>query len=586
MKSVCLFARLSVCPFKIKDYILCILSALLLILSFPKFNLWSLAWIGFIPLFFVLQNKSKLKVFLVSYLVGFIFWLGIIYWLAHVTFVGMILIVAYLALYFGVFSLIINHYSLLSTSHSMIFVPCVWVILEYLRSHLFTGFGWALIGYSQYLNLPIIQIANLTGGWGVSFLVIMINVFIYRIMDYGLRIKDKKQKKTYHLIFATYFLPILLLFLSLGYGFYKIDRASSIEYRASIKASVVQANIAQSIKWQEYAKGQIWQQYSSLNRMVLKDRPELIIWPEAALPGILEKDPHLKNNLKAFVRDMQIPLLLGAVSLDRDNYYNSAILIPRQDKFTPLEKTTEGAGENSLTGLIQRYDKIHLVPFGEYIPLERIFSFLETIVPIGDFTSGAEYTVFSLDTQTIDSLSRNPISRSVRLTGKDQVLNGQVRFSVLICFEDIFPEIARQFVKGGADFLVNITNDAWFSDTSSPYQHLSASVFRAIENDVYLVRAANTGISGFITPEGRVYPLIDPNSGKQTFISGYKTKDVFLKFDQDSLYTQWGDWFILFCGVIVLCGMVRFKFAMYLSTAKRHFAARGMGSKGGRRCPS
>ena len=555
MKSVCLLADLSVCPLKIRDYVLCILSPALLILSFPKFNLWILAWTGFIPLFFILQNKSKLKAFLVSYLVGIIFWLGVIYWLVHVTFVGMILLVVYLALYFGVFGLIITHYSLLSTPYSMILVPSVWVFLEYLRNHLFTGFGWALMGYSQYLNLPIIQIANVTGAWGISFLVMMMNVFIYSIFDTRYSILVKKQKSTFSII--PYALPLALLFLSLGYGFYKLHRASSIEDQASIKVSVVQANIAQSIKWQEYAKGQIWQQFFSLSQRGLKDGPDLMIWPEAALPEILEKETYLKENLKAFVGNIQIPLLVGAVSLDGDSYYNSAVLISGQDEF------------------IQRYDKLHLVPFGEYIPLQRIFGFLETVVPIGNFIPGEEYTVFSLNTQITGSLSRYPVGPLVRLTGNRQAVNGQARFSVLICFEDIFPEIARQFVKKGADFLVNITNDAWFFDTSSPYQHLSASVFRAIENDVYLVRAANTGISGFITPEGRVYPLIDHDSGKQTFISGYKTKDIFLKLDQDSVYTQWGDWFILLCGIIVLCGIIRVKFPTYPSSTKRLSVAEG-----------
>jgi len=260
--------------------------------------------------------------------------------------------------------------------------------------------------------------------------------------------------------------------------------------------------------------------------------PDLIIWPEAALPGILKKESELKKNINAFVQEVRIPFLIGAVSLEENHYYNSAILISKQGKF------------------IQRYDKLHLVPFGEYIPIKRIFSFLETIVPIGDFIPGNEYTVFYLE-----PLASYPVIRLASLNQQtDKPTNRQRKFSVLICFEDIFPEISRQFIKRGADFLVNITNDAWFGNTSSPYQHLSASVFRAVENGVYLVRAANTGISGFITTYGEPYPLI--NAGRQTFITGYKTQDIFVKPRQGTLYTSWGDWFVVVCLIIAIWGIV------------------------------
>jgi apolipoprotein N-acyltransferase len=508
-------------PYSNKVYfeiILVLISAILLILSFPHLNLEFLAWIAFVPLFFTLQNKSKNKAFLLSYLSGIMFWFGIIYWLIHVTFLGSVLLVLYLALYFGIFGFIITRYSLLSTRYSIIFVSSAWVLLEYLRSHLFTGFGWALLGYSQYLNLPAIQIADSTGVWGVSFLVMMVNVFVYNIIRYASCAMRKKQRKSLSLISCL--LPLLFLFLSFGYGFYKLRTTHNTQHTA-LKISVIQGNVPQAIKWKKAAAGEILKRYFGLSRLVADDNPDLIIWPESALPGILGEDTHLTESLEALVNEIQIPLLLGVVSLDKNDYYNSSILISKQNKF------------------IQRYDKIHLVPFGEYIPLKRIFGFLETIVPIGDFIPGKEYTVFSLDARRTTHDAR--------------------RFSVLICFEDIFPQISRQFARRGADFLVNMTNDAWFGNTSSPYQHLSASVFRAVENGVYLVRAANTGISGFITSEGRIEPLIEHDSGKQTFISGYKTKDIFLKINQGSFYTQWGDWFILVCGMMAMYGFIMAK---------------------------
>ncbi|MFH1338295.1 MAG: apolipoprotein N-acyltransferase [Candidatus Omnitrophota bacterium] len=499
---------------KTKDWLLCILSAILLILSFPKFNLWILAWFAFVPLFFALRDKSKFKAFLLFCFTGIIFWLGIVYWLFHVTFAGLILLVLYLALYFGVFGFIIACYPLYAPRYTLFFIPSVWVLLEYLRSHLFTGFGWGLLGYSQYLNLPAIQIADITGAWGVSFLVMTVNVLIYRITDYVLRFKIKKQ-----IILTTYLLPLLLLFLCLGYGFYKL-RTTHYEGSRRLRISIIQGNIPQSIKWQEYAKEEIFRRYLQLTREAVSDNPDLIIWPEAALPGIMGEDPRLRDDLGEFVYELKLPLLAGAVRAQENAYYNSALLISKH-------------GE-----IIQRYDKLHLVPFGEYIPLKRIFSFLETVVPIGDFNPGKDYKVFTL-------------------TPDHYLL--PAKFSVLICFEDIFPQISRRFVKKGADFLVNITNDAWFGDTSSPYQHLQASVFRAVENGVYLVRAANTGVSGFITPRGKVYPLIDSKSGKQTFVSGYKARSVILAPNQSSFYTRLGDWFALICLAFAAYGAIKNK---------------------------
>jgi apolipoprotein N-acyltransferase len=510
---------------------LVLISATLLVLSFlPYANLGFFTWFAFVPLFFTLKNKSRPKVFFLYYLSGVIFWSGIIYWLIHVTFIGLILIVLYLALYFGTFGLIISLInSRLHAFTRLLFIPGIWVLLEYLRSHLFGGFGWALLGYSQYLNLPIIQVAHITGVWGISFLVMLMNVLIYSMLDARFSLLVKKQKPTSPII--NYALALVLLFLSLGYGFYKLYCKPKVINRKSVRISVIQGNIPQAIKWEEAARGKIFEEYQRLSRLAAYDLPDLVIWPEAALPGILGQDEYVKKNLQEFVSNIRIPFLVGAVNLDSGNYYNSAMLISRQGEF------------------IQRYDKLHLVPFGEYVPFRGIFGFLETVVPIGDFSAGEEYTVFNLN---------RVIPASMPQAGIRQAEGA--RFSVLICFEDIFPQISRQLVKKEADFLINITNDAWFGNTSSPYQHLSASVFRAVENGVYLVRAANTGISGFITPEGIIYPLTDKIAGKQTFISGYLTKEIFLSPKQYSFYTHWGDWFVLVCLILAIYGILKHNF--------------------------
>ncbi len=496
---------------KTKNYILCILSAVLLILSFPRTNCWVLAWFGFVPLLSAIKNKSRFKAFLFSYLTGVIFWLGIVYWLVHVTFAGMIVLVLYLALYFGFFGFIFSAINYQLSTINLFFIPSAWVLLEYLRSHLLTGFPWALLGYSQYLNLPVIQIADITGAWGVSFLVMMVNVAIYSFIVHS---------SSFIVRIKRYSAVILCIAIVLFYGHYRLNHQPSTINHQPFKISVVQGNILQELKWDKSSRDFIMERYLSLSSEALKDKADLVIWPEAALPVVLEEEPSYYERLKDFVKESKMPMLLGAVNLRRSLYYNSALLISGQGR------------------LIGQYDKLHLVPFGEYIPLRHTFSFLETIVPIGDFSRGKEYTVFQIP---------NP---------KSQIPN---KFSVLICFEDLFPDLSREFVKRGAGFLVNITNDAWFKKTSSPYQHLSASVFRAVENRVFLIRAANTGVSGFIAPTGEIISLVADKFGNNIFILGYKSREIYISKRGDGFYTRYGDVFIAVCIVFILCGIIIFR---------------------------
>jgi apolipoprotein N-acyltransferase len=497
-----------------KEIFLCLLSAILLIISFPKFNLEFLAWVGFVPLFFALRNKSKVKAFLLSFFTGVIFWLGIIYWLVHVTFGGMILLVIYLAVYFGIFGLIVSVFSLQSSAFSLLFLPSAWVILEYIRSYLFTGFPWALLGYSQYLNLPIIQLADITGAWGVSFLVMLVNAGIYSVVScpmpagrQELSVVSQKQK---------FLLPILCLLASLIYGHFKLHQTPNTKDQTPIKISVIQGNIPQELKWQSFSRQFILGRYMQLSQEAVSFSPDLIIWPEASSPGILGEDAEIVKGIFDFAQLLSKYLLIGTVVKEGALYFNSAVLIDKQGK------------------LIQRYDKLHLVPFGEYVPLGRILGFLQTVVPIGDFTGGRDYTVFKIP------------------NSKFQIQN---RFSVLICFEDIFPEISRRFTQRGAEFLVNITNDAWFGKTAASYQHLQASVFRAVENRLFLVRCANTGFSGFISPEGRVISRVVDSKGEDIFIAGFDTQDISVR-NRPTFYTRYGDAFVLLVFISALYGII------------------------------
>jgi apolipoprotein N-acyltransferase len=513
-----------------KELLACLSSGILLVLSFPDFNLWILAWLAFVPLFLVIENKTKARAFLLSYLTGVIFWAGTIYWLVHVTLGGTVLLVLYLALYFGIFGLFASIPYSLPTTYYLLSIPSLWVLLEYIRSHLFTGFPWALLGYSQYLNLPAIQIADITGAWGVSFLVMMVNVFIYKIMRLASCVmrhescvmhQAPEAKKRFSAV--QYILPVLLVSLTLVYGFYKLYKAQDPRLTThdprpkTLRISVIQGNIPQNLKWDQRARDFIMDRYFALTIQSVKDNPDLIIWPEAAIPVVLEDEPGYYERVVDFARGIRRPLLAGAPTLRGIAYYNSALLIG-------------GSGQ-----LINKYDKLHLVPFGEYVPLRNIFRFLEAVVPIGDFTRGKVYTVFTLPT-TYDLLP--------------------AKFSVLICFEDLFPELSRQFVRRGADFLVNITNDAWYKKTSAAAQHFQASVLRAVENRVFLVRAANTGISGFINPKGEAVGLVRDSEGREIFTAGYATREVSVLKKGLSFYSRCGDFFIAVCFLFLLYGII------------------------------
>lgn len=486
-----------------------IIAAVLLSLSFSSFNLGILSWCGFIPLLIALEDKSLRQSFLIACFCGVIFWAATIYWLIHVTLIGQIILILYLAIYFGLFGVAVYLSRFFSFFNRLFFVTSSWVLLEYLRSYLFTGFPWSLIAFSQYKNLLLIQIADFSGAWGVSFLVVLMNVGFYLIL------RNKSQKK-------ILVVCVTLLSLSLIYGFYQLNSNSKISASAkALKVSVVQGNIPQHLKWNRQAIDFILNNYKEVTIRAAKDKPDLVIWPEASVPGLFGQDEREFAEVFNLARVQNINLLVGAVSQVKEDYFNSALLI------------------NSSGQLVDTYNKLHLVPFGEFIPFKKTFPFLETIAPIGDITAGKKYTIFKQPADTFASPKAELSTNSAQSDG--------IGFGVLICFEDLFPELSRQFIKNGAKFLVNITNDAWYKEGSAPYQHFAASVFRAVENHVYLARAANTGISGIIDPNGRIIAKVSDGKGKEIFVKGCSSQKIYLLDTKPTFYNRFGDVFIIFC---------------------------------------
>lgn len=487
---------------------LIILSAVLLILSFPKAEFSFLPWIALVPWFLALRKQKPKNTFLLSYLMGLVFFSGTIYWLNYVTGLGFTILVCYLALYFAIFGLAFSTVidTRRRTWRTGLIVACVWVSLEYVRAHLFTGFGWALLGYSQYSFLPIIQISDITGAYGVSFLIVLVNVCVFQLIE-KCRMKNAKCK-----IVLPVFYAVLVISAMLGYGYFRLNQPVRGQ---KIKVAVVQGNIPQQMKWDPKARDEILEQYSFLTKVGNLDRPHLIIWPETSVPGYLENEPELLNEIASLSVDISPSyLLVGTPHLTKENeLYNSASLLFSGD-------------------IKARYDKLHLVPFGEFLPFRKFFSRFSFAQLITDFSPGREYTVFSTD--------EHPL---------------KIKFSVLICFEDTVSRLARKFRLGGADFLINMTNDAWFSASSEPYQHVQASVFRAVENRMNVVRSANTGVSCFIDPYGQITNRVKDDAGRDIFIEGIETKELEIGFGY-SFYTKFGDifaWCCLLMSIIGLC---------------------------------
>ncbi len=491
----------------VKYMILAALSGCLAFLSFPPAELSGLAWVALVPIMVVAGKTGLRGSFFYSFLSGIFFFGGLLYWLTNVTVPGLVVLVIFLALFWGSFGLAAHF--VIKNSKDLLILPFVWVILEYIRGNLFTGFPWGLLAYSQYKNINLIQIADFTGSYGVSFMVAMFNV---ALLGFVIKRKDKRK----YMIVA-----LLFILMASAYG---MNSQSAYTYEKGPRISVVQGNIEQDKKWDEAFAEEIIKKHTALSEKAHGDIPDMIIWPETAYPYVIEGESDTPDGVSVLAGKNKDHILAGVVYEDDGGYYNSAVLI----------------GQNGKTSGV--YRKTHLVPFGEYVPFGALLARLRGLIdkPIGDFRKGKEYTIFSLPGST-------------SMSGKEGMIMKQTRFykfGVMICFEDIFPYLARELVKKRANFLVNITNDAWFGRTAASRQHVQSSVFRAVENRTPVVRAANTGISCFIDSSGNVFSVVSSN-GSEIFVEGYSTADIAVCRAR-AFYTTHGDVFVLFSFIMII----------------------------------
>ncbi len=474
-------------------------SSVLLVLAFPQVQWSVLAWIAFVPWLLILENKTPRAAFGWSYLAGFLFFAGTLGWFIYVTYPGAVVLIAYLALYFAFFGLAYCFFKSLPVLLRIVVLASVWTGLEFIRAHLISGFGWASLAHSQYQNIFLIQIADITGLYGVSFLIAAVNLLIVFSIQ---RVDGIKKAQI---------LIIGVLFAVLSYGYWRM--ATFPKYTHQVSVGVVQPNIHQDMKWDARLQPWIVQKTINLSETISKEKADLIVWPETSLPGVVSQEPQLMDVIGQAAVQMRTPILMGAITDEGQQYFNSAYLISAQ-------------------GAVQsRYDKIHLVPFGEYIPLRPILGWLGNIVGLEDFTAGKEHTLMT--------------------AGRDNV-----PFGVLICFEDTLGYLRRDFTNAGAQFFVNMTNDAWFKDTKAPFLHLAAAVFASVENKRALVRSANTGVSAFIDPFGRVVVYVQDARHKRTFISATAFSSV-PAVATKTFYTKYADVFTYGCFVVILWGIFK-----------------------------
>lgn len=497
------------------DISLALLCGILTGLSFPKFNLSFFAWISLIPLFFIILKYKPKQNFFLGLAAGLSYYAILIYWIpsvpAHygnlsipVSFLIYIIFVLFLSLFWGFFFLLFSKIHLSFPQFAFIVSPFIWVSFEYILTHIFTGFPWGLLGSSQFKNLPLIQMASITGVYGISLVIVLFqSMFLFSI---------KYRKK------APFFITLVFVLLLHGAGLWSLKKVSLA--KNSFNGSVIQGNVSSDIYWDKVSTQKIkslFKQHLDLSHQAYAGGARLIVWPEFSVPlcfscsNTLYQD--FKEKLFQFVQETGSTLLLGtneiAASKGRIHYYNTALCL-----------------NPSLS--ISQYYKMHLVPFGEYIPYKKIFSFIEKMThAIGEISPGREYFLHHFE---------------------------NLKFASPICYEIIFPNQVRKFVKKGADFIVTITNDGWYGKSSAPYQHFSMAVLRAVENRRFLLRAATTGISGIIDPYGRIISRSELMT--QTYLTGSIAPSRKL-----TIYTQYGDILPLlsltFTGLFLILAMIK-----------------------------
>jgi apolipoprotein N-acyltransferase len=488
-------------------FLLASTTALLVVVAAFWETLWSLAWVALVPLFLALRNASARRALVLGWWTEtLMIWLGF-YWLVG-TMVRFGFIAVPLSLLFlgiigigngirlGLFTWWIRHTETATCAwwYRLLLPACTYVALDYLFPRVFP---WHL-GFTQLRALPFIQIADITGIYGITFLLVVCSSVGAAFFPYSLQpTRAMRWRMTLSLV--------CLLLLTVGYGIWRMHQVTTAMHQApALRLALIQPNIGIYEKEEATGREAHLRLQVEMSHATLVQHPDLIIWPESMYPFAVPT--HTRHLVLPPMPPHGSPhWLVGALTYEpRDpelQVFNSALLVAPD------------------TRILGRYDKQQLLAFGEYIPLQRYVPFLRDISPtIGNLTPG---------------------------TGGLVTLPNGVSIGALICYEDILPFLSRQAVRQGAQVLVNLTNDAWFGQTRAPYLHRSLAAFRAIENRVYLVRVTNTGLTSIIDALGRE-PRALPIYQRNTLVHTIQPLQL------STVYTRYGDWFAQLCSVVAL----------------------------------
>lgn len=527
-------------------YGLTALAGLLLALAFPKVGLAGLAWVApGLMLAAALGAKGSLA-FRLGYWAGFAKSLVALYWLLHIPVMklapvaGWLALSAFLALYSGIWvwlcwkmfpsrriqfpqvlgretsgrpapevswpALLDDFLAVSWLQRAVWSLSCaaLWVALEMIQARFLSGFPWGLMGVSQYHLLPLIQIASFTGVYGVSFLVVWFSVSLVGATAVVVRRPEKTRRWLGEII-----LPLAAVVAAITFGVRQVFREPPST--RTLEIALIQPSIPQRWIWNPTENSNRFAQLLQLSERALASKPDLLVWPEAAVPGFLRWTTNVHDAVTQLVQRHHTWLILGADDAeppsdpsrpDHFDVFNSSFLVSPQ-------------GE-----LVATYRKRRLVIFGEFIPLARWLPFLERWTGLGSFTPGQEPVPFPVPAL-------------------------HFKTSVLICFEDVFPHYVRDYVEPDTDFLLNLTNNGWFGESAAQWQHAANAVFRAVENNLPLVRCANNGLTCWVDARGQMQDVFFPTD-RDIYRAGFKVVQVPLldgRRRTPTFYTRHGDVF-------------------------------------------
>ncbi|HJP93638.1 MAG TPA: apolipoprotein N-acyltransferase [Pyrinomonadaceae bacterium] len=481
-------------------------STLLLILSFPNFELYLLAWVALVPLLVVIVRRpSPLRAFILGWATGSVFFYATCYWLTYsmIHYGGLPSVLAYLLLipgalvvgvFHGIFTMLVA-LAVQKCGHvAVLLAPIFWTALELIRLSV-TGQLWNALGYSQAYHPNLIQAATWGGVYAVSFLIVAINSSITLLV-----VNHSPKAITAGLLVPLFVAIVIVVSPMREHGLYEPDPLP-------VSVVALQPNVPMTLAKSDQEMKELLDRHLSLSKEGLKnapkDTPLLVVWPESPMNFTYESNPAFQELVAKFTKENHTSLLFNSLEpAPGGGAYNSAVLINEEGR------------------RISQYDKIRLMPFGEYVPLPQWLPGASLITGIvGDFTPGTKYTLMSIDGR---------------------------RVGVFICIESAYPWIARTFVKEGADGLINISNDGYLGPTAVMRQHLANAVFRAVENSTPILRVTNTGLSADISYDGTI---LESTGGFQIdvrrwYLSQTKTGRTF--------YTRHGDLFVYLCTALTL----------------------------------